>query len=166
MTLMEVLAALVVFSLVATFTFSNLGPWLHQGRSTEREAAFWGDLGPASLTLSELSAAMVERDRTLRVSTSEARFSAYDPRLAPAPRAVALRIETSATGSRLLLSGVSGADTLLLDAPHPLRFAAATPNALVVEAQNDRHWTPVIIAPWASTAPLSCSFDPVSRTCQ
>ena len=165
MTLIELMVALAILGLCAGLVFSNLGPWLSQSRSAQNDALFWRALAPAQLALSELTTAAVNPSARA-INTSEARFQVYLPRLAPEPVSVDLKIEPSPRGARLLLRSPTLAQaSVLLDQAPPLRFATRS-DGLVLEAQAHQAWQSVAIASFSANAPLTCSFDPISRSCR
>jgi len=163
------MVALAILGLCTGLIFSNLGPWLAQGRASESQAAFWRALPGTELALSELAEGAVNPEDST-ISADDARFSAYLPRLAPAPVAVELKIVSTHEGARLTLQSPALASaSILLDRAPPLRFAAAN-RSLVLESEiqgaPEARWRPVAIAAFSANAPLICSFDPISRSCR
>jgi prepilin-type N-terminal cleavage/methylation domain-containing protein len=169
MTLMELLVALSVLSLLSGLAFSSIGPWLKETRRTNDDAAFWSSVAPAHLILTELTTGAVDVDDNFQVQAREAHFRAYAPRLALAPVDIDLIIAHEADGDQLILHSPNGDSVLLSRAP-PLRLAndsvGADQRRLVLEAQIGAVWLPLAIAPVRSDGPLVCNFDLISRNCR
>ncbi|KAF0174200.1 MAG: hypothetical protein FD124_1419 [Alphaproteobacteria bacterium] len=172
MTLLELLVALSILGLVMGVTLSSVGPWLRESRRAQEDAAFWRDVTPARLTLTEFTTGAVDTGNPPNFDDHKATWTAYAPRLAPAPIAVTLDIESRPDGDRLVVrsDAVEGPATILLAHGPPLRFRTASatpfPRALVVEAQINGAWRALATAPFVASAPHVCAFDLISRSCR
>jgi hypothetical protein len=165
MSLLELIVALSILSLFSGLVFSNLGPWLHRTRASSAEAAFWRGAEPTQILLSELTAGAID-PQSRHISASEARFRLLAPRLSLAPLDARLGIVEESGVWKLTFNTPSNGDSVLLEAREPLRFATSSSDELTIELEHNGRWTPLMTASFAATAPLTCEFDPISRTCR
>jgi hypothetical protein len=167
MSLMELMVALAVMSLVAGVLFSNLGPWLSRTCASNDEAALWRSASSAQSLLSELTAGAVDPS-TFVVTSTEVRFRTLAPRLAQMPFSLTLRLTENERGARLDLHApeVIADDVLLLETPSSLRFDTSRRNGIAIDLNRNGVWTPLLTASFATNAPLVCAFDPIPRTCR
>jgi prepilin-type N-terminal cleavage/methylation domain-containing protein len=167
MSLMELMVALAVMSLVAGVLFSNLGPWLSRTCASNDEAALWRSASSAQSLLSELTAGAVDPS-TFVVTSTEVRFRTLAPRLAQMPFSLTLRLTENERGARLDLHApeVIADDVLLLETPSSLRFDTSRRNGIAIDLNRNGVWTPLLTASFATNAPFVCAFDPIPRTCR
>jgi prepilin-type N-terminal cleavage/methylation domain-containing protein len=166
LSLLELLVALTILGLSAGLAFAQIGPWLSLGRASAREAVFWRAVTPADLVLNELTTGIINPDQ-IESDEQSARFTSFAPRLAPLPFTAELRIRTTDGASQILLSAPEplALQSVLLESPAPLRLRR-TETALLVEAQRDGQWRPLLAGALAANAPFVCAFDPIPRSCR
>ncbi len=170
------LVGLAILGLILALALGNLGPWLLAARRTDSEAAFWRSVEPAQLILAELTAGAFDTDAQFSLTATHARFRALAPTLSPSPLFVDLHIEDRRQdkdrgqngGHVVLLLATSARPTpsILLNGERPLRLRRSSARALVVEAQSNGTWVPLLAAPMPADAPLRCDFDFIARTCR
>ena len=166
MTLMELLLALAILSLIAAISFSTIGPGLRESRRAGEEAAFWRAVPSAQLLLSELAASAIDVSDTVTITPAQVRLRAYAPRFADAPIDVALNIACEEDICRLLMLA-NGRQSVVLEEAPPLRFAQRIErDAIALEVRARRAWAPLSIAPLRADGPLVCVFDSISRDCR
>jgi hypothetical protein len=164
MSLMELMVALAILSLVSTLAFSSIGPWLAITRSSSTEAVFWRSVAPTQLLLSELATGAIE-PRSWSVTTTEARFRALAPRLSVVPIDVVLTVQREQGRSRLMFSAENIEGSVLIDTEARLRFASDQ-SVLRLERERAGEWTPISVVSFVTNAPFVCAFDPIPRTCR
>lgn len=166
MTLVELMTALAILGLIASLVFTDLGPWLVRIRSDNEAASFWRENAPAQLILSELAADAIDPvERSVTVDRIQ--FRALAPRLSPTPVDVVLAITSQADEYQLALRvDQLGAESTLITNARPLRFRPVAEGAVSLEIERDLTWRPLATLPFAANAPISCDFDPISRTCR
>jgi hypothetical protein len=167
------LVALSVIGLALGFALTFMGPWLERERDLEREASFWRGAQAAQADVAELAEGAIDPANLAEASADEVDFTTDAPRLAPAPIDLVLKVERDGGVESLVAvsDALKGGKATLLSAHRPLRLTATedsdeTVRAIVVEALNDRQWTPIVVAPLAANAPPSCAFDIISLTCR
>jgi hypothetical protein len=169
MTFVEMLVGLTVLALMLGLVFGGVGPWLSRGRMVEREAAFWRDVEAAQFTVSELAFSAIDTPTTLRSSGGTVRFRTVAPRLSLEPVDVEIAVVDDTELVLRALSLEAPAAVLLADGPtlriRPVQQRRGR-STLVVEADLERGWTPILSAPFSTNAPLTCVFDYISRACR
>jgi type II secretory pathway pseudopilin PulG len=163
---MELMIALAILGLAAALTFSNLGPWLRLSRNGSNEAAFWRAQAQTTLLLSELSAGAIDPEQR-QLTDSRLQFRALLPRLSMTPINVTLAIRTASAGNQLVVTTAPVEhQSVLITAASPLRFTRLGHETVLIEAQHGPTWLPLAALRFDATAPLTCEFDPIARTCR
>jgi hypothetical protein len=172
MTLVEVMVALTILALALGIGLTFLGPWLTRERSLEREGRFWQESESAQTALTEIAAGAIDPANTVTGSEGEIRLRTFVPRLSPTPVDVQIRTSNLGRGDDLEIAApfLRGPDHLISDGP-PLRVsvvrsADGVARALVVETRVGATWTPLVVAPFLTNAPLQCAFDLISQACR
>jgi hypothetical protein len=167
MTLMEVMVALAILALSTALAFSQMGGWLAISHASASEAQMWRDMPGLQVFVQELAAGVVDPQR-VQINAGETRARVLIERLSPQPFEARLTVQNTEAGARLLFSApeVGIADSVLFETDEQLRFSTRGTQMIVIEAARVRRWNPLVVAPIAANAPLTCAFDPISRSCR